>query len=164
MRASAIKPTPDVVCADCGAVMPDGKTTCKELFEEVLVRNYSDYQYARTHRLMVDAYSLQHPDVHMRSGKSFAAHLTGLCAALEYEDSAVINQAVQRWLDGARTLDKPARLPEHRGDLTIAYIHRAADAEEHHNRVREWARSIWDAWFEHHDLARQWIDAAMRGF
>ncbi|MER3427609.1 MAG: hypothetical protein C4334_05840 [Pyrinomonas sp.] len=128
----------------------------------MLVKDYSDYRYARTHRLMVDTYCLQHPDAYMRSGKSFAVHLTGMCAALEYEDSAAINRAVQRWLNGARIIAKPAQMPAHRGDLTIMYIHSATDAEEHHRRVREWARSVWAAWSEHHDLARQWIDEAKK--
>lgn len=140
--------------------MSEGRVGCQRMFEEVLVKDYSDYRYAKTHRLKVDAYSLQHPDSYMRSGKSFAAHLTGMCAALEYEDSFAVNQAVQKWLNGARTIDKPAPLPEHRGDLTILYIHGAADPAEHHKRVREWAHSVWRAWSEYHDLARRWISEA----
>ena len=160
MKASEMKSTLDDVCEDCGAVVSEGKAGCQRMFEEVLVKDYSDYWYAKTHRLMVDTYSLQHPDSYMRSGKSFAAHLTGMCAALEYEDSLAVNQAVQKWLNGARRIDKPAQLPEHRGDLTIMYIHNAANAEEQTERVREWAHSVWSAWSEYHALARQWISEA----
>ncbi len=148
------------VCEDCGAVVAQGRAGCLKLFEEVVAREFSDYRYGRTHRLTVDAYSLQHPDKYMRSGKSFAAHLTGMRAALEGGDALALNEAVQRWLSTNPQVDKPAHVPERRGDLTITYIHSAADADEHVNRVKEWARDVWGAWGEHHDLARQLIDEA----
>ena len=150
----------DDVCADCGAVVAQGKAGCLKLFEEILAREFSDYRYGKLHRLTVDAYSLQHPDAYMRSGKSFAAHLTGLCAAFEYEDTLAVNQEVQQWLSTNPKVEKPAQLPEQRGDLTITYLHSAGDAGEHIQRVREWARNIWGAWSEHHALARQLIGEA----
>src|ERR1700753_3154473 len=97
----------DNVCEDCGAVVAEGKAGCLKMFEEILAREFSDYRYGRFHRLTVDAYSLQHPDEYMRSGKSFAAHLTGLCAALEGEDAFSTNQAVQKWLSTNPQIEKP---------------------------------------------------------
>ncbi len=70
------------------------------------------------------------------------------------------NQTMQKWLSKNPKIDKPARIPEQRGDLTITYIHNAADAEEHTGRVREWARDVWGAWSEHHALARRLISEA----
>jgi hypothetical protein len=151
---------PQDVCEDCGAFVAEGKVGCLKIFEEILAREFSDYRYGKIHRLTVDTYSLQHPHRYMRSGKSFAAHLTGMCAALEYEDTLAINQAVQKWLSTNPRIDKPAKIPELRGNLTIAYIHDASDAEEHTKRVREWARDVWGSWSEHYDLARQLISEA----
>jgi hypothetical protein len=148
------------VCEDCGAAAAGGRAGCLKLFEEIIAREFSDYRYGRTHRLTVDAYSLQHPDKYMRSGKSFAAHLTGMCAALEHGDAVALNQAIQKWLSANPLIDKPAHLPERRGDLTITHVHTAPDADEHVNRVKEWARAIWAAWGEHHDLARRLINEA----
>jgi hypothetical protein len=148
------------VCEDCGAALAEGKAGCLKIFEEIIAREFSDYRYGKIHRLTADAYSLQHPDKYMRSAKSFAAHLTGICAALEDEEALALNQIVQRWLSTNPKIDKPARIPEHRGDLTITYIHSAADADEHVRRVREWARDVWGAWAEHHDLARRLISEA----
>lgn len=150
----------DEVCQDCGALVPEGRDGCLKLFEGILAREFSDYRYGRIHRLTVDAYSLQHPDKYMRSGKSFAAHLTGMCSAMEAEDALATNQTVQRWLSTNPKIEKPSRLPERKGRLTIAYIHSAADADEHIKRVREWALDVWGAWAEHHALARQLIDGA----
>jgi hypothetical protein len=161
MTDSEIKDGANDICEDCGATISEGKIGCRKMFEEVIAREFGDYRYGRIHRLTVDVYSLQHPEAYMRSGKSFAAHLTGVCAALEYEDAPDINQTVQRWLSANPSINKPARLPQDRGALTIMYVHGAADAEEHTRRVREWAQSAWDAWGEHRTLAKQLIDEAV---
>lgn len=160
MNASENKNASDDVCESCGAVVAEGRAGCLKMFEEILAREFSDYRYGKIHRLTVDAYSLQHPDKYMRSGKSFAAHLTGMCAALEYEDAPAINQTVQKWLSTNPDIARPLQLPEQPGNLTIAYIHSASDADEHIKRVREWAQSVWGAWSEHHELARQLIGEA----
>ncbi len=154
------KDAPGEVCGDCGVAAAGGKAGCLKMFEEILTREFSDYRYGKAHRLTVDAYSLQHPDEYMSSGKSFAAHLTGMCAALEHGDALALNQAVQKWLSRNPKVEKPVQIPEQRGGLTVAYIHGAADADEHIRRAREWARDVWGAWSEHHDLARRLISAA----
>ena len=148
-------------CEECGAVVPEGRATCQKLFDEVLARELSDPRYARLHRLTVDTYSLQHPGQFMRSGKSFAAHLTGMCAALGGGDAPAIHRAVQRWLDGPKAVERPVELPpRQRGERTIAHVHAATNPWEHERRVREWADSTWNAWRAHHDLAWQWIARA----
>ena len=154
------KTAPDDVCEDCGNIVAEGKAGCLRMFEEVIAREFSDYRYGRQHRLTVDAYSLQHPDEYMRSGKSFAAHLTGMCAAHEDEDASATNQLVQKWLSTNPRIEKPAHLPERRGGLTVTYISDAIDADEHVRRIREWARDVWGAWYEHHELARRLISEA----
>ena len=162
MSAAENKDASGDVCESCGAVVAQGTDGCLKLFEDILAREFSDYRYGRIHRLTVDAYSLQHPDKYMRSGKSFAAHLTGMYAALESEDALALNQTVQKWMGTYPKIDKPAELPspKQRGRLNIAYVHSAPDADEHVKRVREWARDVWAAWSAHHELARQFINEA----
>ena len=94
MSVSEPKDTSNDVCESCGAAVAQGKSGCRGLFEEILAREFSDYRYGKIHRLTVDAYSLQHPEEYMRSGKSFVAHLTGMSAALESADALTINQIV----------------------------------------------------------------------
>lgn len=160
MANANIQNSDNDVCEACGAAVPGGRTGCETLFHELIAREFGDYRYGRIHRLTVDAYSLQHPEQYMRSGKSFAAHLTGICAALEREDTAAVNDTVQRWLSTNPNVEKPAHLPQQRGGLTVAHVHAAATPEEHVERVRQWARSVWEAWSEHHALARQLIAEA----
>jgi hypothetical protein len=145
------------LCPECGAAVA-GRAACQALFDEVLAREFGDYRYGRVHRLTVDAYSLQHPSEYMRSAKSYAAHLTGMCAALEHDVTADTNRAVQQWLSGSTVLQRPGQPePRQRGTLTIVHLHMATDPDDHVRRVREWARSTWEAWRTYHHLAEEWI-------
>lgn len=148
-------------CPECGADVAGGRAGCQRLFDEILAREFGDFRYAREHRLMVDAYSLQHPVEYMKSAKSYAAHLTGMCAALERDGTAELNRSVQAWLSGPQTLQRPDNPgPRQRGRLTVAHVHGAGEPEEHLRRVREWAQSTWEAWRDYHHVARQWIEEA----
>jgi hypothetical protein len=151
-------------CPECGVEVQGGRAGCQQLFDEVLAREFGDYRYAREHRLMVDAYSLQHPDEYMRSAKSYAAHLTGAYVAIEHGAVAEANRAVLRWLNGSTSLQRPDQpAPRQRGSLTILHVHVATDPDDHVRRVREWAESVWAAWGAYRDIAKQWTDDALAG-
>ncbi len=158
LSGSAARNRAASACPDCGNSA--GGAGCLTMFEEVIAREFGDFRYGRRHRLTVDAYALQHPEPYLDSAKSFAAHLTGMCLALEFEDPAALNQAVRRWLDGPRDLTKPARLPVRPAALNVSHVHRASSAEEHLARVGEWAASVWREWTDFQPLAREWIAAA----
>jgi hypothetical protein len=112
---------------------------------------------------MVDAYSLQHPDEYMRSAKSYAAHLTGAYVAMEHGSAPEANRAVQRWLNGLKTLKRPDQpAPGQRGTLTVTHVHAATDPDDHVRRVGEWAESAWAAWRAYRSLAKDWTEAALR--
>lgn len=147
-------------CPECRAQV-SGRAGCQQMFDAILAREFGDYRYAREHRLMVDAYSLQHPDKYMRSAKSYAAHLTGMYAAFEMEAPVELNRVVQRWLNGPKVLLRPdSPGPGQRGELTIVHVYEAQKPDEHVRRVREWAGSTWEAWRSYQPLARRWIEEA----
>lgn len=149
-------------CPDCGAENTGDPNSCNRLFEEVMEREFSHPEIFHVHRLTVDCYSLQHPDRYMKSAKSAAAHLTGMCWAMERGGGPEVSQALSRWLDG--TPDLPTLTPPpplHRGALTIRHLHSAPDSAEHVRRVREWAESAWEAWEVHHEQARSWVEEAL---
>ena len=145
-------------CPECGAAL-GGRAGCAKAFEELGLRRFQDLAYARWNRLMVDAYSLQHPAEYMRSAKSFAAHLTGAAAALERPgQSEFINDAVVHWLSTNPVLIRPAEPPPGgRGEITLADVVRADDPAA---AIPAWARSAWQAWSGLHSIARQWIAVA----
>jgi hypothetical protein len=104
---------------------------------------------------------MQHPDRYGRSAKSFAAHLTGLCAWLENEERAPsVNAAVQRWLSGPSPIVKPP-LPTGYGELTIRDLVDAVDPVRYGDALRRWARATWDAYASLHPIARTWVATAV---
>jgi len=148
-------------CAGCGLLTSSGTEGCQTIFNELGARAYSDVSFGRVHRLLVDTYCLQHPP-YIESAKSFAAHLLGVCAALEHENNPAIVNAIHHWLNGTARLEKPG-LPEFRGAVTIASVAEAAGAEPpvYARAVRQWARSTWAAYGPYHALAHRWIGEMM---
>lgn len=149
------------ICTSCGLAVAGGTEGCQRLFESIGLREYEDMRFGRYHRIVVDAYAMQHPDRYGRSAKSFAAHLTGLCAWLEDESTAMsANAAVQRWLNGSSPIDKPS-LPSTYGAITIRELVDADDPVRYGEVLRRWARSTWDAYALLHATARAWIATAL---
>ena len=134
-----------------------GREACQKLFDDLGLRAFEDSRYAAMRRLAVDCYACQH-DRYILSGRSLAAHLTGVAVAIEHDDAEQVNERVQGWLSRTRQVEKPA-VPHVRGGVTIADV-AAAPPDEYVAAVRRWAQSVWDAWHEHHALAREWIAAA----
>ena len=89
-------PERSLICA-CGH---PSKEECEGIFETLMDVVYTDFSYGKTHRLMVDAYALQHPNKYMISAKSYAAHLTGIGIAMEYGDDPELFRPSQQGLKG----------------------------------------------------------------
>ena len=137
------------MCPECGAPDVRDSAECDLLFKEVVGQEFSQPALFGVHRLTVDAYSLQHPEQYMRSTKSAAAHLAGMCWSLEFGGGPSVSRALSGWLDGA------VELPRDRGDLTIRHVHEVQGSAEHVDRVKEWAESVWAAWEVGHVRARE---------
>jgi 2-succinyl-5-enolpyruvyl-6-hydroxy-3-cyclohexene-1-carboxylate synthase len=145
-------------CPECGAPV-GGRDACQKLFDDLGLRAFADPRYAALRRLTVDCYACQH-DAYIKSGRSLAAHLTGLAVAIEHGSDEQVNEQVQRWLSRTRSVEKPA-VPRARGQITIAEVANARP-DEYAAAVRRWAESVWAAWRQHQPLAREWIAAAQR--
>jgi hypothetical protein len=76
-----------------------------------------------------DAYSVQHEEKYCGRAKGLAAHLGGLCVAVEHRAHPNVYRQLHRWLD--RTdwrrvpYPPPAGIPAARGAVTIADARRA---------------------------------------
>jgi hypothetical protein len=148
-------------CSGCGLRIAGGDDGCRALWDEQLATDFGDARFFRVHRVMVDTYCLQHPARHCASAKSFAAHLTGLCWALEHDgDRAVGNETLRRWLNGRVAIERPEP-PAERGALTVANVRAAADPRTHAEIVERWARATWDAYAPLHPVAHRWIEQAL---
>jgi hypothetical protein len=130
---------------------------CQALFDELRVREVAELARSYTStRLTIDVYCLQHPERYCVSAKSLAAHLTGLCWALEFGGSESGLRELQRKLNGRVGLVKPA-IPASRGDLTVADIVPVSGPDEYLRALDRWARSTWAAYGDLQEIARAWI-------
>ena len=145
-------------CPECGAAV-GGRDACQKLFDDLGLRAFEDSRYAAMRRLAVDCYACQH-DRYILSGRSLAAHLTGVAVAIEHGGAEQVNERVQSWLSRTRHVEKPA-VPRARGKVTIVDVSEAAP-DEYAGAVRRWADSVWAAWSAHHVLAREWIASSLR--
>jgi Family of unknown function (DUF5946) len=149
-------------CTGCGLEVDGGTDGCQAVFDEETAREYADVRFAIRRRMIVDTYCLQHPERYCASAISLAAHLTGLCIALEHRGRELeLNAAIQRWLNRRSRLEKRA-LPAHPADVTIADLRAATDPVEHRTIADRWARQTWEAYRPLHELARQWVRAVER--
>src|SRR5207302_2630940 len=123
-------------CPECGAPGATTPEACEKRFQDLGLERFDDSELATDWRLVVDCYSLQH-DKYILSGRSLAAHLTGVCIALEYGGDESLLRAVQQWLGRTRELAKPA-VPALRGDVTIGGVI-AASHEARGDVVPRWA-------------------------
>ena len=144
-------------CPECGADGAGTSEACELRFQALGLERFDDSELASDWRLIVDCYSVQH-DEYILSGRSLAAHLTGVCIALEHGGDPSLLRAAQQWLSRTREIPRPA-VPARRGEITINDVI-TTPPEERHEVVVRWAASAWQAWSEHHSLARGWIAAA----
>jgi hypothetical protein len=146
-------------CPSCGARL-GGPEECQAAFEQLSAQAWSSPARGAIHNLVVDTFAMQHSEGHGKSAKSYAAHLTALCCAIEAGGDRQLYWAIARWLDGPRpaTIERPADL-SFRGRLTIAGVLTPEREEDYPDLVRRWAVDVWNAYASQHELARAWLDA-----
>ena len=149
-----------LACTGCGMEVAEGAGGCRAMFDQLAVRQWQAPVAYRIRRMMVDTYSLQHPDELCASAKSLAAHLTGLCAALEYPSHPTILKVLLAWCESRPAVERPA-LPSARGKVTTAESFAAPDAERLIAAAERWAHATWKAYGPLQALARRWVGEAL---
>ena len=76
---------------------------------------------------------------------------------MEYNNNLDIYSGMNSWLKRARDLPQ-LRPPEFRGGMTIVDANAATSIEEYIDRARKWGLAVWEAWHEHHETVRGWIE------
>jgi len=149
-----------VPCIGCGLVIVGGAAGCLTLYEATIALSGKFPTHIGLGRLAFDTYCVQHPAVYCISAKSLAAHLGGLCWALEYGGGDRGYERLRRSLDGRQVFPKPP-LPAQRGTLTIADV-AAGDDAARAGLIEAWAHSAWLAYADLQDWARERVAAAMK--
>jgi hypothetical protein len=144
------------ICTECGMRAVSGQPNCAALRDALLARDFEQpVRYWKHHRLAVDAYCVQHSP-YVKSFKSLAAHLCGLCVAFERNNDANKLTQLQDWLSTNPKLPRP-ELPAFRGALTIADVSGIDDPVRYGQAVEAWARSAWEAYSQLQPAAREWL-------
>jgi hypothetical protein len=132
-------PAHEEICSECGMRSRVGQPNCSALRDNLSARDFEQpVPYWKYHRLAVDAYCVQHSS-YVASSKSLAAHLCGLCVALEQNNDPNKLKQLQLWLSTNPKLPKPV-LPHFRGNLTIVDVSGIRDAVSYGLAVEAWAR------------------------
>ena len=151
-----------IECYGCGALVEnvDGKPHpyigatqgCWDLYGQILAKEYGEFQYPElTHRLSVDTYAIQHPGVPSRKSiQSVNIHLISLYYIFKHNYSG--KQATKKMSELLAKEPKFERLdpPHPNGKLTVIDVLTAKDKDEHIEKVREWAASVWNCWYTKH--------------
>jgi hypothetical protein len=149
-----------IVVADPGNVAPPHEGTspgCWGLYGDILAREYGEWGYPAIHRLTLDTYGAQHPGARSpKAIQSVAVHLIAMYLALEHEVAPkripaeigrmVVDLTLFHWLEP----------PSPEGQRTVVDVAGARNLREHQARVKWWARSVWEAWSDHHETIRRW--------
>ena len=148
-------------CPDCGVVLPGlgaerhaymgGSASCWALYGQVLEREYSSPAYMKVHRTTVDAYAAQHPGLpDPRAIQSVNVHLVALFLTLDRKAHPdFVRRVLSRLARDKGTL-KWLSPPAHLGEITVADVIGATDADAHHHLVMQWGGAVWRAWSPHH--------------
>lgn len=155
-------------CPDCGALTPEvavpvhpylgASPGCWAIYGEVLNQEYADYvRYLPVHRLCVDAYAAQHPgEPSQQAIASVGVHLIRLHLMLERGLQPENANSAMKWASRRKRTFVWLTPPPSLGERNVLYVRDAQDSAEHMQRVREWARSVWEAWSPHHETVRRW--------
>ncbi len=138
----------------------ESSAACWHRYGELLARDYSDPAYRTVHRLVVDAYAVQHPgQPSPQSIQSVAIHLMAFCVVFERHWD--LDRAT-RLLGVAAATGHYAWLapPPTPAVLTVLHPLAATSAAGHATAVREWAHAAWQAWSAHHAQVRDWATRA----
>jgi len=161
-------------CPQCGAKTPTSDIDAHNYFEAsngcwaaygtILAREYSNPAFFRNHRQTVDAYALQHPAGNdPRAVQSVNIHLIALTLLFSADMPSEkiptimsnIIQKTRKPSQGFLALSPPSEL----GKVTVADILPLTTLNTHLEGVDDWARQVWSAWENHHDVAWEYIHA-----
>ena len=126
----------------------------------MIAREYSELTLADVHRLSVDAYAAQHPGrPSPQSMRSVGVHLVRLC--LTVEQGFDVRESNRAMVTVSKVKGRFGWLepPESLGRMTVDDIVTKTSLDDHRTAVREWSRSVWEAWDIHHGTVREWAQA-----
>lgn len=175
-----------VRCFGCGVSFPKGEgipnrygvasPECWQTFNELLAHERTLWGYPDIHRLVVDAYAVQHPQhaalqkqlgVSKRfqdaSVQSVAMHLIALHFALvQRKPLQEISGLMGRILSKGASFP-PLLPPKEPYLITVADAPRDESLQAYTEFAWQWAEGAWEAWSHSHGQVKMWIAQYLGG-
>lgn len=160
----------DVECSGCGGLFPDvngpthpymsASSGCWAAYQQVLAREHRHAERsADAHRLIVDAYAVQHQWGESASNlRSVGFHLCRLCLILERGIDPSGANASMTAMAALKSRFTDLARPRSLGDVTVADVRKASGLEDEIRIVQLWSASVWQAWSPYHATVREWLD------
>lgn len=153
-------------CQFCGAKTQRGVHECLEIFnlgfQEVDFSSIENHIYRF---MIVDAHTLQHPEIHGRWNNHF--HLSRLHLIFKYgiKWTSELSPQLSDYLNKYKIYkpDEYLTPPEHlkRGNITTTDIkEKSINETECKELIKKWALEVYDKWSTHHDI----VDNIAKGF
>lgn len=145
-------------CQFCGAITQRGIHECLEIFnlgfQEIDFSNIEDHFYRF---LIVDAHTLQHPEIHGRWSNHF--HLTRLHLIYEYGINWTyqLSPKLSDYLNKYKTHNQDEYLtpPDilKRGKITTTdFKERSFNKSDCKSLIKQWAKEVYGKWRNHHKI------------
>ena len=140
---------------------------CWAMYNEVLEKEYSDFQYAKAHHFTVDAYACQHPGEpgSTQASRSVWIHLSSLFMIFNYQmplQEAANFKSVFSQFEKRRSFIHQLEVPEDLGKVTVFDVWNNEDASKHYSLCEAWATSAFEAWKMAHSEIKSWIDLFLK--
>ncbi|MGY1608492.1 DUF5946 family protein [Geodermatophilus sp. SYSU D00700] len=156
-----------ITCAGCGARvradvqsqhLASSRPACSAAYDAVLARSYQDIARRPVHQLLVDAWTVQHPQASSRvHDQSIALHLMTLCLFIDRDVDPLLGPRLHKEMMAGRPSFEHLPPPADRGQITVLAVLEAEGPDDHDRAAWNWARSAWSAWGEHHATVEQWV-------
>jgi Family of unknown function (DUF5946) len=124
---------------------------CWATYGRVLARQYENYAaLGGIHQMTVDAYAVHHP--WRQPAKSLVGHLLSLYITVGLGRDAVAARDVLRRFVESGPMFLHLSPPRDLGPLTVRDVAEARSFDQHITAVNAWAKQLWEAWSDSHEL------------
>lgn len=148
------------VCTSCGAELPPSRTCqqlCDELYAYTLALGDSEF----IHQHVVDAYAAQHITQHTKPISQCAA-LVGLYLFAEQGYTGRQVQQGHMALGNAMKQWELLAVPAESARLTVCDVIAASPGKVRNERIKQWARAVWEMWRQRHAEVGAWTRARLQ--
>jgi len=127
---------------------------CWLTYSELLAKEFSDMEYFKVHRITADTYPAQHIGDQQSRRARQSANLHLIALYLNFSKGFKV-ESIIHFLSQATIIKRnwpPVLQIQNPQWLTVNDVIKAKNVREHTLYVREWGKSVWDAYSDYHEV------------